>query len=160
MAIALDGFWGPNFYKHPPLTDAMVHDAELLLGIKLPTLLLELLRIQNGGYTKGFAHPMERPTTWAADHVPLDDLAGIVTDASIETPMNILNSEAMKAEWGLPPRQILLSGDGHYWITLDYRKRSSPTVAWIDVDSDEDVPIAGSFASFVSGLVPADTFKV
>jgi hypothetical protein len=160
MAIDLREFWGANSYNHPPLTDAMVREAETLLGVELPLLLLDLLRIQNGGYTKGFAHPMSRRTSWAADHVPLADVAGIVTVASTETPLNLLNSAEMRAEWGLPPRQILLSGDGHYWVTLDYRRGPTPSVVWIDVECEEDVPIADSFPSFISGLVPADSFEV
>ncbi len=36
----------------PPLTDQMVMDAEKQLGYKLPTTLIELLKIQNGGYLR------------------------------------------------------------------------------------------------------------
>ena len=135
MAIDPHKFWGSNYYNHPPLTDAMVSHAESVLGVKLPPELVALLKIQNGGYTLGFAHPMSQPTTWAADHVPLDDLAGIVVIPEHETAQNLLHTEYMGREWGLPEKQVLLSGDGHYWITLDYRKgsvRNSPTTAVVD----------------------------
>lgn len=145
-------FWGPNFYEHPPLTDAALAEAEHVLGVTLPAELIDLLRIQNGGYTKGFVHPMNERTTWAEDHVPLHDLAGIVVAPGNPSPMNLVKLEELTQEWGLPPRQILLSGDGHYWITLDYRGGSQPSVAWIDVECGEDKQIAPSFSSFLQGL--------
>jgi hypothetical protein len=158
MPINHHDFWGTNFYNHPMLTDEMIAQAEATLGCQLPGELIELLRIQNGGYTKGFAHPMCQPTTWAVDHVPLPDLAGIVTDSNHRTAQNLLHSEYMTKEWGLPPKQVLLSGDGHYWITLDYRKGAVPSVAWIDVECNEDIQIAPSFAAFLTGLVPISTY--
>ena len=114
MAIPADKFWRSNYYGHPPLTDEMIAVAEHRLGVKLPTGYIALLRIQNGGYTHRFRFPMPQPTTWAEDHVPLNDLAGIVTDPTISTAQNILDTAYMSEEWGLPPRQALLSGDGHW----------------------------------------------
>lgn len=151
-------FWSTNFYKHPPLTDAAVAAAQDLLGVQLPAELLALLRIQNGGYTRGFAHPMAQATSWAKDHVPLEDLAGILSLES-SSPMNMALTPELTSEWGLPPNQVLLSGDGHYWITLDYRNGPIPSVAWIDVECDEDVQIAPSFAAFLDGLLPASTYS-
>lgn len=158
MAIPPDQFWGTNYYGHPPLTDDMLLRAEEVLGVRLPTALVSLLRIQNGGYTNGFAHPMLVSTTWAEDHVPLNDLFGIVTDESVQTAQNILSTAYMTEEWGLPPNQVLLSGDGHWWITLDYRRGPEPSVAWIDVECGEDVQISPSVSEFLSGLVPAATY--
>jgi hypothetical protein len=152
MDIAPDKFWRSNYYKHPPLTDEMVEVAERQLRVKLPGEYIALLRIQNGGYTHGFGFPMTRRTAWAKDHVPLNDLAGIVTDPRIRTAQNILDTEYMTEEWGLPARQALLSGDGHWWITLDYRKGDVPSVAWIDVESGEDIQVAPTFAAFLEGL--------
>lgn len=114
MAIAPDKFWRSNYYNHPPLTDVMVAVAKRELGVQLPAEYIGLLRIQNGGYTHGFRYPMTRRTTWADDHVSLNDLAGIVTDAKVITPLNIFETAYMTEEWGLPPRQVLLSGDGHW----------------------------------------------
>lgn len=158
MSVSPFEFWGANYYKHPPLTNEMVAVAEARLGVSLPPEYIALLRIQNGGYTKGFAFPMTRPTTWAEDHVPVDDLAGIVTDPNHETAMNVLDTACLTEEWGLPPRQVLLTGDGHWWITLDYRKGRVPTVTWIDVECGEDIQVAPSFAAFLEGLVPDSEF--
>jgi hypothetical protein len=154
MAIRADQSWGSNYYKHPPITDEMVEIAERQLGVKLPTEYIALLRIQNGGYTKGFRFPMRQRTSWAEDHVPLGDLAGIVTDSEHRTVLNILETAYMTQEWSLPPRQVLLSGEGHWWITLDCRNGDVPSVAWIDVERGEDFQVATSFAAFFDGLLP------
>ncbi|NYZ63430.1 SMI1/KNR4 family protein [Luteimonas deserti] len=159
MPIDLASFWAENYYNHPRLTDEMVAVAESRLEVRLPTEFLALLQRQNGGYTAGFAHPMAQPTSWAKGHVPLHDLFGIVTEPEHETAQNLLSTEYMTQEWGLPPKQVLLSGDGHYWITLDYRAGDSPSVAWIDAECDEDMQIAPSFAAFLAGLVPDTTYE-
>jgi SMI1-KNR4 cell-wall len=158
MPFDIDNFWGDNYYKHPPLTEEMIQVAEDSLQLKLPVTLIELLKKQNGGYTKGFAFPMNQKTGWAENHVPLSELFGIVTDESIKTAQNILDTAYMTAEWGLPEKQVLLTGDGHWWITLDYRQGNNPTVRWIDTESNEDIPVAGSFEDFLNGLVPDDEY--
>lgn len=159
MTVTFKEFWRSNYYNHPPLTDEVISVAEHKLGVKLPDEFIKLLKIQNGGYTHGFAFPMNQKTTWAEDHVPLKDLFGIVTDPSITTAQNILDTSYMTEEWGLPEKQVLLSGEGHWWITLDYRNGDIPIVAWIDVDCGENIIIANSFSQFVSGLVPISQYE-
>lgn len=158
MAIDKTEFWDSNYYNHPPLTDEMVTSAENELGVKLPKTLIKLLKIQNGGYTKGFAFPMTQKTTWAENHVPLSELFGIVLDETIRTAQNILDTDYMTKEWGLPEKQVLLTGDGHWWITLDYRDNEIPCIKWIDVESNEEIKIADDFDQFINGLVSEDTF--
>ncbi len=158
MAIAPDQFWRSNYYDHPPLTDEMVAEAERQLGVRLPAEYVALLRIQNGGYTHGFGHPMSCPTIWAADHVPLDSLSGIVLEPDHRTALNILRTAYMTREWGLPPRQALLTGDGHWWISLDYRASDVPSVAWLAVDHEQDFQVAPTFAAFLDGLLPDSAF--
>ena len=98
MPLNKTEFWDSEYYIHPNLTEEMVLEAEKILDVKLPRLLIELLEVQNGGYTKGFAYPMTVKTTWANDHVPLTELFGIVTDESIETSQNILLTKYMTEE--------------------------------------------------------------
>lgn len=155
----LNRFWDSNYYNHPPLTTKMVEAAEKELGVKLPRKLIALLQIQNGGYTKGFVFPMTVKTTWAEDHVPLSELFGIVLDNTIETAQNMMETQYMTKEWGLPEKQVLLSGDGHWWITLDYREGIIPVVKWIDVECNEEATIANSFEEFIAGLVDEGTFN-
>ena len=156
MAIDKNHFWDENYYNHPPLTDDMLAAAEAQLGVKLPDSLIDLLRVQNGGYTKEFIFPMQVATSWADDHVPLETLYGIVTDESVDTAQNIMDTEYMTVEWGLPEKQVLLTGDGHWWISLDYRQGDVPSVCWLDVDEEEDIQIAESFKAFLAGLKPEE----
>lgn len=159
MAERDESFWGLNSYNHPPLTDEVLALAEGSLGVKLPAEYVELLRIQNGGYTAGFAFPTSVKTTWADDHVPLEDLNGIVAGVDVSSAMNLMDNEYMCEEWKLPPMQVLISGDGHTWISLDYRKGVIPSVAWIDVECDEELQLASTFAEFIEKLVPASVFE-
>ncbi len=158
MAIDKNDFWDVSDSNRPPLTDEMVKSAEEELGVKLPDLLIDLLRIQNGGYTKGFAFPMTQRTSWSPDHIPFTELYGIVLDPFNETTQNMMDTRYMTDEWGLPEKQVLLTGEGHWWITLDYRESSAPCVKWIDVECNEEVLIADDFDTFINGLVSVDQF--
>jgi SMI1/KNR4 family protein SUKH-1 len=157
MNIDKNDFWDENYYNHPPIIDAMIVNAEEILGVKLPELLIKLLRIQNGGYVADLVFPMKEPTSWAENHIALSEMFGIVTDKSIETTQNLLDSEYVK-EWGIPEKQVLLSGDGHWWITLDYRNGDNPTVRWIDLECNQDIHMADSFEGFINGLVSGEKF--
>lgn len=159
MNISKTEFWDSEYYINIPLTNEMVLIAEKELNVKLPSLLIELLQIQNGGYTKGFGFPMTQPTSWADNHVPLSELNGIVIKSTSETIHNLLQTPYMTKEWGIPEKQVLLSGDGHYWITLDYRKGTNPSVRWIDTEMDQDIHVADNFEDFFNGLVSFDTFE-
>jgi SMI1-KNR4 cell-wall len=180
MKIDITNFWSADNDDKPVLTQAMVAFAEKSLNVKLPQMLINLLMIQNGGYTNGFAFPMMQQTSWSANHIPLFELFGIITeksiedwknswdeerlinfyveDKSIEIVQNILDTHYMTKEWGLPEKQVLLTGEGHWWITLDYRKSDVPSVRWIDVECDEDLHVANSFEEFINGLVPQDEY--
>jgi hypothetical protein len=160
MAIPISEFWRENFYKHPPLTQEAILSFTERLKVQLPPLYLELLTIQNGGFTQPLAYPATN-TTWSPDHVSLDSLCGIVIDTSIESPLNIFNTEYFIAEdWGLPPHTVAIAGDGHWWIALDYRvNRQKPTITWIDGELAKEAVIASNFSEFYAGLVPAKTFE-
>ena len=147
-------FWGTDYDHNPSLTDDRIREVESILGVTLPLELVSLLKVQNGGYTQGFVFPTNRRTSWAEDHVPFDELFGIGNSEGPSGIHNILNSAYMTVEWGLPQRQILLAGDGHWWIALDYRGSSVPAVAWIDVEMGEEVRLANSFKEFLEALLP------
>ncbi|WP_051397770.1 SMI1/KNR4 family protein [Runella limosa] len=110
MAIDKNEFWGDNYYNNSSLTENMVLVAEKMFQVKLPPLFIELLKIQNEGYTKGFAFPMNTTATWADNHVPLSELFGIVTDKATESAHNILETQYVIEEWGLPEKQVLING--------------------------------------------------
>ena len=71
------------------------------------------------------------PTSWAEDHVWFRTPAGIgPADAWPSVTMNA----GLLDEWKIPPGLVLLSGEGHFWIALDYRGRApedEPSVVWL-----------------------------
>ena len=135
-----------------PLTEEMVARAERTLGVKLPDAYITLLRIQNGGYTTDafVAYPTSEPTSWAADHVPFDSMYGIG-----ENDEGILQTAYLLREWRMPEGLVLLTGDGHWWIALDYRHSGPagpPSIVWYDNEVGEDIQLAPDFVTFVEGL--------
>ncbi|MFJ6686685.1 SMI1/KNR4 family protein [Streptomyces werraensis] len=154
-------FWGEGLYGVlPPLTDAVVQDAERQLGVRLPASLLEILWVQNGGLVAELwnAFPTDVPTSWSENHVPLDDMRGI---GRHDDQPSLLDSVHLVEEWGLPSPLVLLSGDGHCWIALDYRacgERGEPSVTWFDVDGNTELPLAADFQTFVERLTAAASF--
>jgi hypothetical protein len=157
----IDRFWDltVGVEVQAPLTDEMVAGAEDALDVRLPAAYLELLRVQNGGYTAEpfSAFPSPVPTSWAPDHLPFPSLSGIGDQGE----GGILDTPRLLEIWGMPERLLLLSGDGHWWIALDYRRldeTAEPSVAWIDNELGEDIEIAHDFASFVRGLRSPTTF--
>ena len=160
MALDKSDFWHSTRKMHPPITDGMVLYAEKELGVKLPELLIELLKIQNGVETHEFAFPMTEATTWAANHVPLFELFGIVVDLSVETEKNLFDSPALIQKHNLPEKQIIITGDGHWWITLDYRNGDVPSVRWFDIEYKQDIHIADTFDDYIHGLVPDTNYPM
>jgi hypothetical protein len=156
--IPISEFWKDEQNERPPLTDAMLAEAEVRLGVTLPAEYVQLLRVQNGGGTRQFVFPMPPRvrTGNEAEDEPFDELFGIIIDPESETGANVLETGYYTAEWGLPPRQVLLCGDGHTWISLDYRGGPAPSVLWIDVGRNEEIQIAPSFAAFLDLLVPVE----
>lgn len=155
-------FWKPDssYGVHQPLTDEAVRETEQLLSVTLPASLLDLLRAQNGGESRADrdAFPTDQATSWSADHVPFDHLMGI---GDHEHTVSLPDSPYLVEEWGLPSPAVLLSGDGHCWIALDYRasgRHGEPSVTWFDADRNEELALAPDFRSFVEGLTSASDF--
>ncbi len=139
-----------EYGKLEPLSDEAVKIAEETLNIKLPISYINILKQQNGGYIKFNAHPTDVPTSWADNHVNVDHLFGI----GLGKEKGILDSEYLIKEWGLPKNVVILAGDGHSWIALDYRKRKAePSVIYIDVEENQVIRLAKSFEEFINGLV-------
>ncbi|MER7848357.1 SMI1/KNR4 family protein [Kitasatospora sp. NPDC096077] len=155
-------FWnGGDFGVQEPLTDEMVQEAERELGVTLPLALLDLLRVQNGGVVADDhdAFPANQPTSWSEDHVPFDHLMGIGRD---EGATSLLDTPYLVEEWGLPTPLVLLSGDGHCWIGLDYRmcgRDGEPSVTWFETDLNAELVLADDFCSFVEGLTSSSSYE-
>jgi SMI1-KNR4 cell-wall len=152
-------FWdeSKNYGVHPALTEDALVDCEARLGIKLPSEYIALLRVRNGGAVarEYSAFLTSQPTSWADDHVPFEYCHGIGADGA-----SITESPYLNGEWGQPDELVLLHGNGHYWIALDYRgdRAADPRVVWFDNEVSEDLTLADSFASFLEGLVEPPPF--
>lgn len=138
----------------------MVREAERALGVRLPLALLDLLRIQNGGIVAAQhdAFPTRQPTSWNEDHVPFESLMGI---GRCDRVTSLLDTPYLVEEWGMPAPLVLLSGDEHCWIALDYRtcgRDGDPSVTWFETDLATELVLAGDFCSFVEGLTAGSTY--
>ncbi len=143
-----------------PLTPDMVGAAEEQLGLALPVDLLALLGLQNGGVVADSwdACPAAA-NSYSRNHVPFEDLMGIGRPEA--GCLTLLDTPYLVEEWGLPSPVVLLSGQGHYWIALDYRvcgPRDEPSVIWLDSDLESELPLAPDFRSFVERLTSSDGY--
>jgi SMI1-KNR4 cell-wall len=150
-------FWDTksDYLVQDALTDEALRAAEAELGVRLPEEYVALLRIRNGGVVSKqcSAFPTSERTSWAEGWVGFNQMHGIGSD--FET---ILSSPYLTDEWGIPGTAVLLAGDGHWWIALDYRGGDEPAVTWFDTELDQDMQLAPSFRAFVEGLVPEEDF--
>lgn len=150
----------------PELTDEMIRAAEQRLGVRLPASLLDRLRIVNGGdLADPAAFPANVDSPFAEeDHVPVFSLNGIPAvgeEGRYGTGAGLLSSAYLIREWQLPENLVLLTGDGHSWIALDYRESGAsgePAVVWVD-ETPTDARLADSFADFLAGLVPLTDYE-
>ena len=147
-------------YLQPPLTDAMVREAESEMGVKLPRAYIAALRIQNGGYLRTSAHPDDR--------APVDCLAGIGPRFPSVLRHDWADVKAHMAENGFvtPTRiddLVPFCGDGHFHYCFDYRKagrRDEPSVSYVDVECfDVDEVLAPDFGTFLATLRPSAPAK-
>jgi hypothetical protein len=156
-------FWHPGseYLRLPPLTDDLIVDAERRLKITLPPELLQLLRLQNGGVIADSwdACPAEA-NFYAGDNVPFEHLYGI-GPGDQDGATTLLDTPYLVQEWELPSPVVLLSGEGHYWIALDYRDcgpAGKPSVVWIDNEMNHELLLAPDFRAFVERLTASASF--
>lgn len=125
--------------------------AEKKLGVILPDTYKKLILEQNGGYTLHNAFPTDQPNGWAEDHVSFDHLRGIAKNEGI------MDSDYLIEEWELPEGLVLICGDGHTWIALDYREtKEHPTVHYFDLEYETDFKLADSFDELIAGHYTAE----
>jgi SMI1-KNR4 cell-wall len=166
MPFDPEGFWLKDLSLPkgngalPPLTREDVDRAEAFFGVKLPSTYTRLLSHRNGGYTERFVIPINADLAWYGEYLDIDHLNGIgprpanPPDYDDYADYDIYKTPYMIREWGLPEKQVLLSGDGHTWIALDYRHGGEPMVTWLDNDPHNDQVICGSFEEFLEKLIP------
>ena len=131
-------------YELEDFTELTLKMVENSLGVKLPVSYVELMRIQNGG--RLFRNLIQLDQS----NIRVDYLLGIggkFDDGILKTPY-------MMKEWNLPNDIVLICGDGHSWIFLDYRQsKEIPSVSFIDVEENVDLKLAIDFESFIDMLV-------
>ncbi|MGL4242050.1 MAG: SMI1/KNR4 family protein [Beijerinckiaceae bacterium] len=143
-----------------PLTQDSIERVEAYFDVRLPAAYLRVLNGQNGGNAIRHVIPVKHDLEWYGDHVAVDYLNGIGPrppqgpDFLDYEDHDIYMTPYMIREWGLPEKQVLLSGDGHTWISLDYRRGGEPVVTWIDTDPYNDQVVATSFDEFLAKLLP------
>ncbi|MEJ9115908.1 SMI1/KNR4 family protein [Bacillus paramobilis] len=139
-----------DYLKLAPINDELIKKAEEVLNVKLPESYINLLKEQNGGTLRLDVHPTSEPNSWTDDHVNVSGLYGISFD---ENESSILESRYLIQEWEMPENLVLLSGDGHTWIALDYRNvAENPPVIFIDNEVEQIIELAPNFESFLQNL--------
>ncbi|MEN2443595.1 SMI1/KNR4 family protein [Bacillus aerius] len=150
----MKSFWEideEGYYTLKKINEAEIAKAEKKLGVTLPDTYKKLILEQNGGYTIHNAFPTTHSNSWAEDHIQFNHLLGIAEDEGI------MESAYLIKEWELPEGLVLINGDGHTWVAMDYRKtKENPTIHYFDVEMEEDFKLADSFDEFIEGLYTAE----
>lgn len=146
----MKSFWEideEGYYTLKNINEAEIAKAEKKLGVTLPDTYKKLILEQNGGYTIHNAFPTTHSNSWAEDHIQFNHLLGIAEDEGI------MDSAYLIKEWELPEGLVLINGDGHTWVAMDYRKtKENPAIHYFDVEMEEDFKLADSFDEFIEGL--------
>ncbi|ROR98006.1 SUKH superfamily protein [Sinobacterium caligoides] len=67
---------------------------------------------------------------------------------------SIFDSEWLSQEWELPEKLVLIEGDGHEWLALDYRRSSEePKVIIIESEGCTYKVLASNFNAFIESLI-------
>lgn len=155
--------WSSDFSPpHPPVTDRLVEEVQAALGVQLPAAYLALMREHNGGYVDEqllrvvAAIPAELQPYIDHGYVSIGSIAGLNSDP--EADGGLLQTAYLTQEWDLPAGLVLLDGDGHTWVALDYRGAAAePPVIFLEAYSGAHVVIARDFADFLRRLVPFES---
>ncbi|MES9786482.1 SMI1/KNR4 family protein [Bacillus pumilus] len=140
-----------GYYTLEKINEKKIAKAEKKLGVILPVTYKKLILEQNGGYIVHNAFPTTHSNSWAEDHIQFNHLLGIAEDEGI------MDSAYLIKEWELPEGLVLINGDGHTWVAMDYRKtKENPAIHYFDVEMEEDFKLADSFDEFIQGLYTAE----
>ena len=151
-------FWASDFDEpNPPVTDALIRRVETLLNVKLPETYISLMREQNGSHLKSNAVSFAEPPAPTMKYytgegsISLGAIFGLNHDP--DASGGIAQTLRLAKEWDLPEGLVLLDGDGHTWVALDYRgSKSEPSVVFHVADTGESATIADSFGDLLERL--------
>lgn len=116
------------------------------VGYKLPRAMVDLLRVQNDGYSR-----------YKFEGLPFEMLWGIGNNFPTLTLLSREFQEFEPEELGISfslDGLIAFDGNGHYYWCLDYRENPEmPQVTFVDLENGEYQIIADSFEVFLQTLV-------
>jgi hypothetical protein len=167
MKEHLEGFWLQlDHYTNPiPVTDEMIDQAEKRLGFKLPNSYIELIKTRNGGIPVNSCFPTTSPTSWAENHIAIENIRGIGGDNGIDSE----DVRSTDEDWGYPVHIGFVICDcpsaGHDAVMLDYSqcgKNGEPRVIHVDVGNPDQPTItilSKDFETFINGLVNCNEYE-
>jgi SMI1-KNR4 cell-wall len=133
----------------------MITYAETLFDVVLPEEYIKILSIQNGGYLLHGTYSYLLMHSNSPIEIQIDHLMGIGRNTGI------LDTPHFQEEWNLPKGLVLISGDGHEWIALDYRNsRTNPPIVHVNSEEETITIIAASFNEFLANLMESFNNKV
>lgn len=135
----IDEFWKIPIYV-PYLQEVLdankIRECEDKVGFKLPSSLVDLLYVQNGGYVNAHGY--------GGLHV----LSGIGPDRPNITELTRQMRKDNKSYNS--EKLVALDGDGHYYICLDYRENDlRPKVVHVDFECDTESILAETFKDHI-----------
>lgn len=143
-------FWEKedNEDSNQSLTNQEIQSTVNNLGYTLPTLYIQLMKIQNGGNPQNTLIQLdnEKPTNYRiSTFIRLDSIAA--------------ESEYMRNEWGYPDIGFYICecpSAGHHLVALDYTEcgpKGEPTVVHVDQENDfKKTILAANFEQFINQL--------
>lgn len=130
-------------YKLEDLTDTDIEVVKKNFGVNLPNTYIELLKKQNGGFIKFNALYTKDLFFEGNSYIHLDHLLGIKENSGI------LQTADIKNEWNINKGNIIIiNGDGHTWIALDYNEIVNNEPSVIHIDTNEETKITKVFNNF------------
>lgn len=148
--IILKNIWDleDDYYSLEAINQKDIKLAEKYFSCKLPKEYLNQLKIRNGGSLIFNALPVKFKNSWADNHIPITFIYGI------KKKQGILQTQELLKEWEInEDKFIIISGDGHYWIVLDYRtSKEEPKITFIDTEFGLTEVIFDSYKEMVEAL--------
>lgn len=146
-------FWvdrGRRYKNSTEFTEEYQAEVERRLGVKLPTLYIELLKQQNGGYIRFNAYPLNN------SHIPVFFILGAYYSKMYPNQtQGILsnNYNTSPSRYNVDSNIIIFSGDDRVAIGFDCREvKENPPIVMVKSHSKEVVVLSNSFEEFVSKL--------
>lgn len=139
---------GANDYTLEDLVQDDIILAEKHFNVKLPKSYIDLLKIKNGGTLQYNALPFKQNHEEDDNYIIIEYLFGI------KQGEGIFQTKYFVEEWKIERENIIiLSGDGHEWLALDYNESSSnPSVIYIFSEENEFIRLFDSFDEMLDNL--------